>query len=372
MDSISDDLLAYILGWAHPLELLEEAALVCHRFESIVAKDIFWRLHPLIQHQQLLHHQLRTLTKHQLQRCCIMEADAPDTPGCLDYGTALPSRSEAKFLRENTDRRVCVASTTDHEKEAIENVLQDDDYQFNIVRTNWEDDSMVSWWSSQPAPRDNSIETLMFATKYPLTVILRVKICPLRDPYLSMIQDVFYTWKKTVIRAYRLPLELLVHPDRDPLVAGFPCMFPSSSFPFPTARHTTRENAIHLIQLQNLLLMMGEEAPGKSEHSTIDHMLENHSPIYESEEYDVPANSNDTLTYEVSTPHNIVAANIITVSLIGKNSEQREGGGFYACIDNLDCEGLPLYTSSEQQNIFRRWNQGVDDDDDDSMDPDET
>jgi hypothetical protein len=75
-----------------------------------------------------------------------------------------------------------------------------------------------------------------------------------------------------------------------------------------------------------------------------------HEPVYESPELEIPPNESNTLTIDISTPMGGVVANIITITLIDKNHEQHEGvSGYYACVENVDCTGIPLYSSHEEQ-----------------------
>jgi hypothetical protein len=360
MECLSDELLSTVLGWVPPIDLLRSTVRVNKRFAALIESEEFWRHHPLAPTES----KSWSLTKHQLQRCCLYGACAakttiessssssppPQVPEFLQRGSVVASRTEAERLRQSGPFRVCAASTTDHLREAIENVLSDGTFEVGLT----DEDYLIGrnfwllrrgrlcWWSSQPSRVQESNDVLLFTTQCPLTLLLEVKIKPLRDPYLLLQREgVFYTWQKTVIRAYRLPLESLADPGRPPILSGFPCMFRSTGtqedpwVPLQPQQHPQPQ--------QPLLLEDGPAAPPEQE--TIDHLLAGHVPVYESQEYDVPADSNETM--RVVLPFGVVA-NVVTITLIGKNNEQRIGRGYYACVENVDCVGIPLYSYPDQ------------------------
>lgn len=255
----------------------------------------------------------------------------------------LPLRTEATSLKRD-GFRVCAASSTDHVREAIEYVLSDgqpvsdltdEDYAWMMSR------NRLFWWSSRPTLSQESIETLLFTTKCPLALISQVKVKPLRDPYLLRQGEdaVSYTWSKTVIKAYRLPIELLAFPDAPPILSGFPCLFQT--------RASTEDPGIRALphQLAAQLMVFDDGPAAPPDQCSIDRLLEGQTPVYESTEYDVPPASNATMTFDL--PPGVVA-NVATLTLIGKNNEQRTGIGFYACVERVDCLGIPLYTSVHQ------------------------
>jgi hypothetical protein len=79
-------------------------------------------------------------------------------------------------------------------------------------------------------------------------------------------------------------------------------------------------------------------------------------PVYESlamphphhphHHHSAAANSSKLLKFAL--PPGVVA-NVIVVTLIGKNHEQFEGSGYYACVERVDCRGIPLYPHQSVQ-----------------------
>ena len=80
--------------------------------------------------------------------------------------------------------------------------------------------------------------------------------------------------------------------------------------------------------------------------SSIQSLVANETPVYE-ETWPVSVLnqfSNENITCSLPAPG--VVANVVMVGLIGKNVEQTPGWGYYACIDTLDCKGIPLNTDA--------------------------
>jgi hypothetical protein len=410
MDSLSDELLLLIIAWIPPLDLLQSGTLVNKRWARQIA--LYWTLqrqlfegdkthgpsarsptNDVSVHEDGSHALPSSLNSHQLQRCCIFSAAVAgqpilldgslNLPSCLKFGSVLPSQEIASSIQSRWGLSVCAASTTDHAGEDLENVLPGlplrPDRRAPLTLRN------VSWWSSRAYPSTESTETLLFATNVPLVFLTRVLIQPLLDPYGS---NVCYTWKRTIIRAYRLPLESLSR-SQLPTRAGFPCVFgpptldpnttnEPSTFEANTAEDTTVTNEQQRLhqnrhamfrgmfvqrllraptQAQMLLRFFDQAidtdasaVPRLTNTAMINELLMRHEPVYESPELEIPPNESNTLTIDISTPMGGVVANIITITLIDKNHEQHEGvSGYYACVENVDCTGIPLYSSHEEQ-----------------------
>lgn len=72
--------------------------------------------------------------------------------------------------------------------------------------------------------------------------------------------------------------------------------------------------------------------------ATIDNLVRDRKPVFE-EQFPVTSPfSQEALTYELPS----VIANVVVVELIGKNTEQMPGSGYYACVEKLDCKGIPF------------------------------
>jgi hypothetical protein len=419
MDSLSDELLLLIVAWVPPLDLLQSVALVNKRWARQI--ELHWtqqrqlfegdkkhgpssrsptndegKTDNVSVHEDGSQALLSSLNSHQLQRCCIFSAavagqpipldSSLNVPSCLKFGSVLPSQEIASTIKSQWGLSVCSASTTDNVGEDVENVLPGlplpPRRQARISLRN------VSWWSSRAYPSTESTETLLFTTNVPLVFLTRVLIQPLLDPYDS---GVCYTWKRTIIRAYRLPLESLSSSQLSTR-AGFPCVFgplitsdssttnepsPSEATMAEDATVTNEEQRLHHNQhalvrgmfVQRLLraptqaqmlLRFFDQAintdgeafghPRLTDTPMMNALLMGHEPVYESPELEIPPNESNTLTFDISTPMGGVVANVIAITLIDKNHEQHQGvSGYYACVENVDCSGIPLYSSHEEQ-----------------------
>ena len=321
--------------------------------------------------------QLR-LNTHQLQRICLYKAVATLTTVAWKHGTmkssspsrptsVLPRLSEAIDVDyvSSSQRRCCTASTTDHRVEQLINVLRrnrrrntkhligvpglehlyshrgdddddvvmEDDVNYGTANRIWGRDS---WWSSRSTPLPDSTETLLFVTRCPLVLLTRLYIRPLTDPHNC---GVCYTWKQTVVRAYRLPLEQLADPNRSGEMAGFPCSFP--------------------------IVRNHDSDAFARDQATIEATLHGYVPVFESEPFAIPLDCSDF--YEFSFPMTTtktgndhgkfagdggvggVVANLITIDLIGKNNEQFHGRGYYAAVETVDAHGIPLLEDPRQE-----------------------
>jgi hypothetical protein len=328
---LPDELLSMVFGWLPPIDLLRSTVLVSRRTAALVQSEEFWRVHPLLKDNQL--NDSSSFTIHQRQRCCCYwEACLKlpsNIPHFLQHGSVFVSRREACRVRDSgSGYRTCIASTTHQASiEEVENVLFDPDNvevenlsaMHYMTGTNlWLlHHGRLRWWSSIPSPTSESNEVLLFMTRCPIALITEVKVKPLRDPYVYMETGGVYTWKKTLIRAFRIPQASLVNSPTS--LSEFPCAFQT------TALHRSLQDS----------------PVAQPDQETIDRILAGCEPVYESQEYDVPAHSNEMLTY--AFPRGGVVASVVTITLIGKNHEQQIGSGYYACVDKLDCHGIPLY-----------------------------
>lgn len=84
------------------------------------------------------------------------------------------------------------------------------------------------------------------------------------------------------------------------------------------------------------------------EDDSVYHLLADETPVYEEAWPVLNPFVNDIMTCKFSAEScgGGVVANVLTVELIGKHVEQTPGGGYYACVDSLDCEGIPLNTDA--------------------------
>jgi hypothetical protein len=301
---LSDEVLLSMLSWVPPSDLLKSICLVNKRLGNLIREDLFWKL--LVPDVFLGN---AHLTKHQLQRYWLYYTSLTlheEIPACLQLGSVFLSQAEAVQLRTQSGTRTCAASTTDHTNEGIENVLSLESDGHRRFRDG------STWWSSRPNQSQHSEEVLLFTTRYPVCLLRNVRIKPLRDPMLNV-----YMWRYTVIRAY------LLSETCPAIMVGFPCTFRGvNEAPF----HHPRMPA-------------SRAAPGQD---TINEVLEGQTPVYESDPLPVQPHSSEMIRCPL--PPGVVA-NVVTITLIGKNAEQFQGSGYYyACVEHLDCRGIPLYT----------------------------
>ena len=425
MERLSDELWFGILAYVPPLDLMCATHCVSKRWAALIASDAFWRNHPLIvggddvpppptsssgttktttttttaSNQKTPRLSLNT---HQLQRICLYKAtekapnvvssgDGPQLSTSLHPRPVFPSFLEARQVENDSSRRICcTAATTDHVSERLINVLRSDesttgigyhynnnqhdpDHDFDENRLNdymnnnnnanpptWRRRSR--WWSSSLTRTPYSTETLMFVTRFPLVLLTRLKIKPRADP-----QDhrICYTWKQTVIRAYRLPLQQLTDPNRMDGLNGVPCSFGMASSTSTTngdnhhRNHQIYGNVDALGALNNYFFRF-VPARAEPDHATIDLTLQGHEPVFESEPFAVPPDRNDV--YEFTFPMSNwkddcgggggsigIVANLITIDLIGKNKEQFSGQGYYTCVEMVDAIGIPLLSEPIQE-----------------------
>ena len=291
MDGLSDELLGSVLGFIPPIELLT-LQIVAKRFAKILGSKRFWQL---IYDEDTAATEF--LSKQQIQRClayesCFREegaqANSANVPSFLHEGTLLADQETAVRLKRLGSRRACVASTTDHTTEQIENILPNS----RLFRS-------PPYWSSQPSPDQASNETLLFASKYPLSLIRKVMIKPLQEPDRSREPRLVYTWKQTVIRAYRLPMNALI----GDWPAHFPCMFQRIPPPEANGQDDNFDQFGHFF---------ADAEKAQSDQATIDHLLSSHVPVYESTRHDVPPSEHKELTMNV--PPGVIANVIVGMS----------------------------------------------------------
>jgi hypothetical protein len=378
------------------------------------------------QQQQKLQLLYRTFSTSQLQRFCLYAAAVQqkmDIPTCLEMGSVLVSKEQASHCWNMNGRRrvpplhhdqvVCLASTTDHWNENLENVLPSSPGEEGCIqrqRIDNNNDAATAWWSSAPSPNPDSEDTLLFTLQGSTTMITGIQLKPLVDPF-RLINTV-YTWKKTILRAYYIPSidgSLLsndccddddyVDNDSDGSDSDYSQEEVDNNKGATTSTeivlvahgcHTRRYNheedendegqddqhhhhhhtkpstaksavfysfcrtgpglSSPLRRMREPLWLAGGVAGAlfysppsllTSYQGTIDGVLANHVPVYESQPYDntVLAESSQVLHYSIPLG---VIANVIVITLSGKNHEQFEGSGYYACVEKVDCQGIEL------------------------------
>ena len=319
IEGLSDELVLAILEWVPPLDLLRSTSLACKRWSELASRETYWRRHPLVLKNRSIVMTAKdlALSRHQLQRYCLwasVKVLGEQPPKSMRAGSVLVPRN--MFMNRDA-RRASVASSTHHANESIENVLLPTFSNSFFGEGN-------GWWSSGPSTIPDSSEVLLFTTSYPETVITNIRIQPLVDPFHRQYA---YVWKQTVIRAYRITQDFTV--SSLSFERGRPCSFHvDDSAP---ARHESwAPFEYHVVD---------EDSPrAASDQDTIDSLISNRTPVYESEPYEVSP-VDEHLTYELPN----VLANLVTVTLVGKYHEQFAGSGeYYACVKRVEIDGISL------------------------------
>jgi hypothetical protein len=358
-----------ILSFVPASEILHSIARVSKSFRELISPQPFWRLHC----QNLLRDVLRRrkdqlndgsapkpylenlelLTANQLQRVCVyLDAltafkggdatpEAKDFPKSLLYGMRLVDFQAAEWNRDRSlnGRRVCLASSTDHNSEMLENVLKANVLKADqrstlpaVLRNPIFPRSNLSWWSSRPSTPDTS-DTILFTIDCPVAVLSCLKWQALIDPY---IRRCVYTWQYAIVKAYRLPLgKLSTNAEND--TAGFPCTIECSF---------DNDEDNHPAQFPNSFLRASRE-----EGKALDRLLIGEFPVFESRPLPHPKidynfttaqmKQEDIPWQEMQFPP-VIPANVVTITLVGKDHEQFQGSGYYCCVHRVQLEGIPL------------------------------
>jgi hypothetical protein len=363
---LTEELLRRIFTFLSPQQLLQGISCTCVHWATLVKDDAFWRQqHPSCRSlgcRTTTTRQMKqkennlvspvlppsfTPTLHQLQRYAVFQQavyyqqqheqaqqqqQRPETTTDqktaslllyqLQHGSVLTTRKEGWRTHMTMQRATCVASTTDRPGEAVTNVLpvpavvQAFSQRFgrgHFAGTAAAVAAMTAaagqgWWSSQPTVHpDDRNETILVTTKAPVTIVTQIQIKPLLDPYVG---HVVYSWKSTTIRAYWVP-----H-DPQKISHGYPCTFPAWSW---------------------------QRSGRASDQALIHHLLQDQTPVFVQTWPVEHADRADVMTFNL--PQTGVVANVITIELHGKHHEQVPGSGYYACVESLNCYGIPLYAT---------------------------
>lgn len=165
------------------------------------------------------------------------------------------------------------------------------------------------WWSSKASHDPNTDEVLLYAMVRPDTLVTSVSVRPLRDPYNSVT---CYTWKNVILTAYRLDVK-----DR--------------------LKEPKIERACTAVNL----------ARDSESGQTIGRLLSEQTPVFRSSIYGTPQPKCDDWQH-YRLPMGVVA-NLVTITLIGKNSRQFPDSGYFVCVSNVSVRGIPLYESNDSK-----------------------
>jgi hypothetical protein len=362
---LSDELWMQVLNFLPPLDLIRHVARVSQPLAELLQSRSFWSFHT----QCLLPHwsterELNLLNTHQLQRVCIFVSGTQNTdcedrscsktrqfrekfPRALHHGSLLVSREVAEAIRKLNfaqeqqgkyqpvhARRVCLATSTEHASEMLENVLASkQDYELE-VQSHMDYDVVsapvafsrarnMRWWSSQPTDTKDTNETLLFVTNCPLAMLHSLSIKALLDPFT---RDRIYGWYAYQICAYRLPMEKIdPHPyDRG---AGFPC----SIMACPRGQSMTDRSDV---------------IDSQRERAMLDKVLQGEMPVYQSlcrlaRATAGGSHENSQIWVEAFPPG--VMANCVTITLYGKKHRQFDTSTeYYTCVERFSLKGIPL------------------------------
>ena len=323
---LGDELWGKVFEYAPVFDLLQHVALVCHQFLFLLRRKYFWHSYG----QVLANATMWQIYKNnqnwsylQLQQVCAFATwkprDQQSAHPCLLEECLLPTTREALKLLKSS-RRACLASNTHHgTTESIEYTLSPAPRRAFSNRP-----VSPGWWSSPPASsRHDSFENLLYLTSYPLSYVTRVRVKPLVDSFRGILQ--VYSWQHTKITAYLLPMSLIEH-------AGVA---------------DGRQNSCSV-----------ENNAEQSDNDTMEALLKDQAPVYESPKLAcptiVPKLRSDDESQWVS--HDLpagVVANAVFITLYGKTA--RESLGYYACVDQVKIEGIPILV--DRTALVRRMHQ---------------
>mmetsp|Transcript_16223 Transcript_16223/g.24510 ORF Transcript_16223/g.24510 Transcript_16223/m.24510 type:complete len:343 (-) Transcript_16223:340-1368(-) len=303
---LSDELLVEILKYVPAMDLLRSVTLVSPQVSDVLR--LVWR------RQLPLQYSTGGLNLHQIQRCCLFHSSNTadqEIPSCLEMGSVLVGRQTARDrLRRRISPRTCFASTTDNISERIENVLMDEE-----AKDDWKSIRMPSleigrslwgnpYWSSAESPSSDTSEILLFRTEHPTTLISEVAIKPDTDHYNKT-----YSWKSVVLKVYSLS----------------------------EISETKDEKALCNLLVRNSMRRFKVDP----DQETIERYLAGQRPVYESQVISsLRPESNDWQYFKL--PMGVIG-NIITITLIGKNTKQFISRGFYVCVRRVATLGIPLH-----------------------------
>ena len=371
-EELSVELWMEILSFVPPLELLRSVTHVSKGLATLLNSRAYWRflVHRLIRGS--LSNNVDPLNLHQLQRYCIYvtlpPAEGTNYPEFLNYGSLLLTKDAADSIRMTNfatgtttkhpmkihARRVCLASSTEHASELLENVLcskttiprSSSDRTRTLepqamiqqrivleesidIEDGEEDDLHMAlgglgftrhkrWWSSQPSVSSDSQETLLFVTHCPMAVISEVSIRALKDPFAN---DKVYHWKHFQIHLYRIPLSKLAYDPNDSN-AGYPCSV-------AVCPHFQTNDRVTVLD-------------SSKEHKALEKVLEGETPIFETGILTSPnQETRGPFRLHARFPQGFMA-NCVAITLMGKKHRQFQSSGYYVCVESIKVKGIPL------------------------------
>ena len=182
-----------------------------------------------------------------------------------------------------------------------------------------------TYWSSKQSESCTTDETLLFATRgCEHSLISDVAIKPFRELRLDE-GHVAYTWSKVLVSVYSLP------DVEDGSKEG--------------GRETSVWSNGNVTESPSSALerQRGEEASA-CPSNPIPKILAGHHPVYTSESAPRDCDATNTGWQHFRLPPGVVG-NVVVFTLRGKYNRQFEESGFYACVDRVECRGVPLWSS---------------------------
>ena len=189
-----------------------------------------------------------------------------------------------------------------------------------------------TYWSSQQSESCSTDENLLFATRgCEHSLISCVAIKPFRELRLDE-GHVAYTWPKVLVSVYSIPVVEDEYDDEEDEDDG--------------SKEGGRETSVWSNVMEPppsaLERQRGEASGCPSNSSMIPTILAGHHPVYTSAPRECDATNTGWQHFRL--PPGVVG-NVVVFTLRGKYNRQFEESGYYACVDRVECRGVPLWSS---------------------------
>ena len=320
--TIPHEVQSLIFSYIPPNELINSVSVVNQDWSKIVHDKYLWGQFKKNACDSFPEY----LNLYQLQRCCVIihylaklcgkedKYNESNVPKIFCPQSILPTR---EFARKSLShgRAVCLASSTDHDYEGIENVLfsreeEIDGYKKMPIST------MNCYWSSKERPSEapgTYDEELLFTTKHPDVLLHQIKIKPFSENMANERKS--YTWKALKIFVYHLSLDQnkFLDMSHQRHKSYSPCFVSSGSE--------------GVVKRNDQVQIMGS--------------IRSHIPVYESEIHYVKDVKNPEWQ-NYTLPLGIIG-NFIRIVLVGKCTRQDETSGFYVGVERVVAEGYPIF-----------------------------
>ena len=352
-----------------PIKMILPEEILMHVFDNLEFNEIMWLKHVSKEFKKILdgYHfwmsiyakkfpilnaSMHEMTLKQLQQCFIVVKKRSDSKKWfsniwkgqddnpeISIASPIPLLPTQKNLMSSgysmRSRRICLSSSQDRDMEILENVLRSpkdvDDWSDissgHRVAKDIRMNVFKSWWSSSPSPsKDDTSDTLLFGSFHGKSIITEVAIQALRDPAYNpdinlrpwSVESKIYSWPKLSIQIYSIPVSVEEGSDNAPF---FFCQDRTENRDFNHRSFRDSNDRFH-------------------HKECIDDILRDHIPVYESPIYKVSEKIEDKWQcYRIA---DCVIGNVIAIKLHGKRMKQFDYTGFYACVERVAIQGVPL------------------------------